>query len=81
MQTLRALDGDFAGLPEFLYAPKYVDDDDDESGSLRVAWAEDGRDHAEPILMLPGEPTWSFLYRRMLRVLVAGLLTASWVAT
>jgi hypothetical protein len=66
MQTLRTPDYDFAGLPEFPYAPRYVDVDNDEGGSLRVVWVEGGPDHADPILMLHGEPTLSFLYRRML---------------
>ena len=66
MQTLRTPDYDFAGLPEFPYAPRYVDVDNDEGGSLRVVWVEGGPDHADPILMLHGESTLSFLYRRML---------------
>jgi len=63
---LRTPDDDFAALPEFPYAPRYVDVDNDEGGSLRVAWVEDGPDHADRTLMLHGEPTWPFLYRRML---------------
>jgi haloalkane dehalogenase len=71
MQTLRTPDERFADLPEFAYAPQYCDVDDDEGGRLRVAWVQDGPDDADPVLMLHGEPSWSFLYRRMMPILVA----------
>ncbi|MBU8824505.1 haloalkane dehalogenase [Mycolicibacterium goodii] len=71
MQTLRTPDERFAHLPEFAYSPRYCDIDDGEGGQLRVAWVEDGPAHAEPVLLLHGEPSWSFLYRRMIPILVA----------
>ncbi len=71
MQTLRTPDERFAELPEFPYAPRYCEVDDQEGGTLRVAWVEDGPAHADPVLMLHGEPSWSFLYRRMIPILVA----------
>src|SRR5919202_6968071 len=71
MQTLRTPDERFIGLPEFPYQPKYFEVSDDDGGSLRVAWVEDGPAGADPILMLHGEPSWSFLYRRMIPVLGA----------
>ncbi|AWT57145.1 haloalkane dehalogenase 1 [Mycolicibacterium smegmatis MKD8] len=36
-----------------------------------MAWVEDGPAHAEPVLLLHGEPSWSFLYRKMIPILVA----------
>ncbi len=73
MLTLRTPEERFAGLPDFAYAPKYCDVDDDDGGSLRMAWIEAGPPDAEPVLMLHGEPTWSFLYRKMIPILaVAG---------
>ena len=71
MQTLRTPDERFAGLPEFGYTPMYCEIDDDEGGQLRVAWVQDGPDDADPVLLLHGEPSWSFLYRRMVPILVA----------
>lgn len=71
MLTLRTPEERFAGLPDFAYAPKYCDVDDDDGGSLRMAWIEAGPPDAEPVLMLHGEPTWSFLYRRMIPILTA----------
>jgi haloalkane dehalogenase len=71
MQLIRTADEHFAGLPEFPYAPRYCEVSDQEGGTLRVAWVEDGPAHADPVLMLHGEPSWSFLYRRMIPILAA----------
>jgi haloalkane dehalogenase len=38
---------------------------------LRIAWVQDGPKHADPVLMLHGEPSWSYLYRKMIPILVA----------
>ena len=71
MQTLRTPDDRFADLPEFAYVPNYCEIDDGDGGQLRVAWVEDGPANAHPVLLLHGEPSWSFLYRRMIPILVA----------
>ena len=74
MQTLRTPDERFAELPDFPYAPRYVEVDDGEGGRLRVAYVDEGPADGETVLLMHGEPTWSFLYRRMIPVLVdAGL--------
>ncbi len=71
MQTLRIPDDRFTELPEFPYTPEYYDVSDGEGGTLRMAWVHDGPAEADPVLMLHGEPSWSFLYRNMIPVLVA----------
>ena len=71
MQTLRTPDGRFDNLPEFPYAARYCELSDDDGGTLRVAWVQDGPDSADPVLMLHGEPSWSYLYRKMVPILVA----------
>ncbi|OBJ26194.1 haloalkane dehalogenase [Mycobacterium colombiense] len=71
MRTLRTPDDRFDGVPGFPYAPRYGEVSDDEGGTLRVAWVEDGPEGADPILMLHGEPSWSYLYRKMIPVLAA----------
>lgn len=74
MKTLRTLDDRFADLPGFGYQPRYADVPDGEGGTLRMAWVEAGPADGEPVLLLHGEPSWSFLYRTMLPVLTdAGL--------
>jgi haloalkane dehalogenase len=71
MQSLRTPDDRFAGLPEFPYVAYYSDVSDGEGGTLRMAWVQDGPADADPVLMLHGEPSWSFLYRKMIPVLAA----------
>ncbi|WP_343710200.1 haloalkane dehalogenase [Mycobacterium sp.] len=71
MQTLRTPDDRFTDLPEFPYTPSYSDIPDGEGGTLRVAWVQDGPADADPVLLLHGEPSWSFLYRTMIPVLTA----------
>jgi haloalkane dehalogenase len=70
MQTLRTPDDRFTELPEFHYTPEYSDVSDGDGGTLRMAWVHDGPAEADPVLMLHGEPSWSFLYRKMIPVLV-----------
>ena len=60
MQSLRTADEHFTDLPEFPYAAMYCDVSDQDGGTLRVAWVEDGPADADPVLMLHGEPSWSF---------------------
>ncbi|WP_324275242.1 haloalkane dehalogenase [Blastococcus brunescens] len=70
MEILRTPDDRFADLPDFPYDPRYVEID----GGLRVAYVDEGPRDGETVLLLHGEPSWSFLYRRMIPVLVdAGL--------
>jgi haloalkane dehalogenase len=69
MQTLRTPDDRFFDLSGFPYLPRYFDVPDGDGGMLRMAWVQDGPDDADPILMLHGEPSWSFLYRKMIPVL------------
>jgi haloalkane dehalogenase len=74
MDTLRTPDDRFASLPEFPFAPHYADIADGEGGELRVHYVDEGPSEAQPVLLMHGEPSWSFLYRRMIPVLVdAGL--------
>jgi haloalkane dehalogenase len=74
METLRTPDERFADLPGFPFSPHYVDVPDPEGGSLRVHYVDEGPAGAEPVLMLHGEPSWSFLYRKMIPIVLdAGL--------
>jgi haloalkane dehalogenase len=69
MKVLRTPEERFAGLPGFGYAPRYADVD-----GLRLAYVETGPADGEPVLLLHGEPSWSFLYRTVMPVLAdAGL--------
>ncbi|MGY2067084.1 haloalkane dehalogenase [Blastococcus sp. SYSU DS0619] len=74
MDILRTPDERFTDLPDFPFEPRYVEVDDGEGGRLRIAYLDEGPADGETVLLLHGEPSWSFLYRRMIPVLVdAGL--------
>ena len=74
MDTLRTPDDRFASLPGYPFAPHYADIADGEDGELRVHYVDEGPAGAPPVLLMHGEPSWSYLYRTMIPVLVdAGL--------
>jgi haloalkane dehalogenase len=76
MRTLRTPDERFSDLPGFPYPPRYADVPDPDGGTLRMAWVEDGPADGPVVLLLHGEPSWSFLYRTMLPVLAAAGMRA-----
>ncbi len=71
MQVLRTPEDRFTGLPDFDYPPRYAD-----LGGLRMAYVEAGPPDGEAVLLLHGEPTWSFLYRTVMAVLAGRGLRA-----
>lgn len=70
MKALRTPDDRFDGLPDFSYEPHYVTIDDGEGGDLRVHHLDEGPADAPVVLLMHGEPSWSYLYRHMVPVLV-----------
>lgn len=69
MDVLRTPDERFSNLPGFPFAPRYI-----EIQGLRMHYVDQGPRDGEPVLLLHGEPSWSYLYRKMIPVLVkAGL--------
>lgn len=70
MHVLRTPDQRFDGLPGFPFAPHYAEVDDGEGGTLRVHYLDEGPADANPVLLLHGEPSWCYLYRTMVPVLV-----------
>jgi haloalkane dehalogenase len=74
MNTLRTPEARFRDLADFPFLPHYVEVDAGDGSHLRVHYLDEGPQDGETILLLHGEPTWSYLYRRMIPVLVeAGL--------
>ena len=64
-EVLRTPDPRFTDIPDFPYAPRYVADLPGYEG-LRMAYVDEGPPDADRVfLCLHGEPTWSYLYRRM----------------
>ena len=66
MDVLRTPEERFADLPGYPFAPHYV-----EVSGLRVHYIDEGPRNAAPVLLLHGEPSWSYLYRKMIPVISA----------
>jgi haloalkane dehalogenase len=64
MHVIRRPDERFADLPDFPFDPHFVEVDDGFGGALRVRHLEEGSGAADPVLLMHGEPTWSFLLAR-----------------
>ena len=67
--ALRTAEARFANLPDFAYTPHYTELGG--PGGLRVAHIDEGPRDAPAVLLMHGEPTWSYLYRKMIPVLLA----------
>lgn len=68
IEALRTPDAAFSAVPDFDYPVSYADDLPGYEG-LRAAWIDTGPEDADRVfLCLHGEPSWSFLYRRMIPV-------------
>jgi haloalkane dehalogenase len=74
MKILRTPDERFTGLPDYPFEPHYVEITTAGGSALRVHYLDEGTRDGHVVLLLHGEPSWSYLYRRMIPVLVdAGL--------
>ena len=67
MRILRTDEARFEGLPDYPFLPNYQEV---ESG-LRMHFVDEGPANGTPVIMLHGEPTWSYLYRHMIPVVAA----------
>lgn len=68
MEVLRTPDDRFADLPDFPFAAHHAEVGD---ASLRLAYVDEGPRDAPVVLLMHGEPTWSFLYRHVIAALAA----------
>ncbi len=71
MEIYRTPDERFAGLTGFGWEPAYAEVPDGDGGSLRMAYVDAGPADGPVVLLLHGEPTWSYLYRHVIDVLAA----------
>ena len=66
MDILRTPDERFANLPGYPFAPRYLTVED-----VRIHYLDEGPAGGEPMLLLHGEPSWSYLYRKMIPLIAA----------
>lgn len=71
MKVLRTPDERFAGLADYPFAPHYLTVTDADGTELRIHYIDEGPRDAAPILLMHGEPSWSYLYRKFVPILVA----------
>ncbi len=71
MKTLRTPDARFANLPDYPFQPHYATIRDADGTEMRQHYVDEGPRNAAPVLLMHGEPSWSFLYRKMISGLVA----------
>lgn len=66
MKLLRTPEDRFSALSGYPWAPHYLDITDEDGTPMRVHYIDEGPRGADPILLLHGNPTWSYLYRKMI---------------
>ena len=66
-EVFRTPDERFSELPGYTFEPNYLD-----IGGLRMHYLDEGPPEAAPVICFHGEPTWAYLYRRMIPLLFAG---------
>jgi len=69
--VLRTPDDCFVGLPDYPFEPHYADVRADGLGPLRMHYLDEGPADGPVALLMHGQPTWSYLYRKVVPVLVA----------
>ena len=72
MKLLRTPDDRFQNLPGYSFKPHYLEIKDRfEDVGIRIHYIDEGDAASQPVLMLHGEPSWSYLYRKMVTPFVA----------
>lgn len=71
MELLRTPEHRFDALLDYAFAPHYVTVTDADGTDVRIHYVDEGPRDAPPILLMHGEPSWSYLYRKFVPDLVA----------
>ena len=69
METLRTPDERFAGLADWPYAPRYATVVDADGTQLRLHYVDEGPRDGAVVLLMHGEPSWAYLYRKIIKIL------------
>jgi haloalkane dehalogenase len=70
MKILRTPDHCFANLVDYPFAPNYTTIATDDGGDLRIHHLDEGPEKGPVVLCMHGQPVWSYLYRKMIPLLV-----------
>lgn len=70
MKILRTPDERFENLPDYNFKPHFTTIKDDDGTEIRIHHVDEGLSSAEPILMMHGNPSWSYIHRHMIPKLV-----------
>jgi haloalkane dehalogenase len=71
LKILRTPDARFTNLPGFAFDPHYCEVTDADGTQIRIHYLDEGAASAPPVLLMHGEPSWSFLYRKIVASLAA----------
>lgn len=69
MEFLRTPDECFENLADYPFAANHVDVSDFEGGALSMAYVDEGPKDGQPVVMIHGNPTWSYMWRKLIPVL------------
>jgi len=70
MEINRTPDSCFEALADYPFAPNYVEVDDFEGGMLRMHYVDEGPKDGPLVVMVHGNPTWSYMWRKLIPMLV-----------
>ncbi len=70
MNILRTPDDSFENLSGYPFKPNYVEISDNESNELRIHYIDEGPMDADSVILMHGEPSWSYLYRKMISIII-----------
>ena len=71
MKLRKTPDSRFDNLPNYDFEPHFVTLDDGEGGTLDMHYIEAGPSEGQPVVMVHGNPTWSFMWRKLMPQLAA----------
>jgi haloalkane dehalogenase len=71
MQVLRTPESRFDGLADWPFAPHYAEIADADGARLRLHYVDEGPRDGAPVLLMHGEPSWAYLYRKIIPALAA----------